>query len=285
MSRLFCFLLALFLNIGAGNERFAGQAPPPGSSESRGLWLARQIDDRDTGRDARTAVRMRLYDRQNRVRERALVMLSLAGGPGRPVAANRTLLRFTRPADIAGTGLLVWERPSGDAERFLYLPALGRVRRIAVSEAQESFVGSDFSYEDIGGRDLDTFSYALVNDAAEWKAPDGGTHPAYRLESRHKDAGARFPRVVSTVRRDNFVVVHAEIYNRRAERQKVFEAGRVERRDGYWTVLEMTMRDLGQRSRTELVVERVEYDVGLTPDDFSRRALERGAGPTAQARP
>ena len=31
-----------------------------------------------------------------------------------------------------------------------------------------------------------------------------------------------------------------------------------------------------QRTRTELVIEKVEYDVGLKPDDFSRRELERG---------
>jgi hypothetical protein len=220
---------------------------------------------------------MRLYDRQNRVRERALTVTTLTGGSGRPVPDDRTLIAFTHPPDIDGTGLLVWEQPKGDAERFLYLPALGRVRRIAGSEAQENFVGSDFTYEDIGGRELEKYDYVMLDEAATWKGPDGVSHPAYRLESRHRDRDARFPRVVSTVRRDNFVVVHAAIHNRRDELQKVFEARRVELRGKYWTVTEMIMTDASQRTRTELVVERADYDLGLTADDVSRRALERGA--------
>ena len=47
-------------------------------------------------------------------------------------------------------------------------------------------------------------------------------------------------------------------------------------RPGYWTVTEMRMSDASQRTRTELTFEKVEYNVGLTPDDFSRRELERG---------
>ena len=47
--------------------------------------------------------------------------------------------------------------------------------------------------------------------------------------------------------------------------------------DGYWTALEMRMTDARERTRTDLVIEKIEYDVGLTPDDFSRRVLERGA--------
>jgi hypothetical protein len=276
MSLRYLFLLLLFLNIGAGNELWA-DAAQGGSPAERGRWLAQAVEDRDTGRDARLALRMRLYDRQNRVRERALTVVTLTGGPGRPVPEDRTLIRFTHPADIDGTGLLVWEQPTGDAERFLYLPALGRVRRIAGSEAQENFVGSDFTYEDIGGRELETYDYAMVDEAATWKGADGVAHAAYRLESRHRDKDARFPRVVSTIRKDNFVVVRAEIHNRRDELQKVFEARRVELRGRYWTVTDMVMTDANQRTRTELVVERADYDLGLTIDDVSRRALERGA--------
>jgi hypothetical protein len=275
MSLRLCFLLSLFLNIGTGNELFA-QAIAGATPAERGHALARAMEDRDTGRDARLSFRMRLYDRQDRVRERALTVWTLTGGPGRPVPADRTLIRFTHPADIDGTGLLVWDQAEGESERFLYLPALGRVRRIAGSEAQENFVGSDFTYEDIGGRDLDDYDYVMLDEAAVWTGADGVAQPAYRLESRHRDRQARFPRVVSTVRQDNLVVVHAEIFNRRDERQKVFDARRVERVDGYWTVTDMVMTDAAQRTRTELVVERADYDLGLTADDVSRRSLERG---------
>jgi hypothetical protein len=281
MSRpLYFFLITLFLNTGTGNEPFfaaprQSQALPAGTPEARGAWVARHVDDRDTGRDVRMTMRMRLFDRQGRSRERALTLLAIKGGPGRAVPADCSLIRFTQPADIRGTGFLVRETPGGDDERFLYLPSLGRVRRIAAAETQESFVGSDFTYEDISGRQLDDYTYALLDDAATWTTPDGAAVPAYRLESRHTDRAARFPRVVSLIRKDAFVVVHAEIHNRRDEVQKTFDARRVEQVQGHWTVTDMAMADALQRTRTELAVERVAYDVGLTADDFSRRELER----------
>jgi hypothetical protein len=244
-----------------------------------GAAVARRVEDRDTGKDARMAMRMRLFDRQQRVRERALTLLALRGGPGRPVPGDRSLVRFTYPNDIKGTGFLVWEHADADDERFLFLPSLGRVRRIAASEAQESFVGSDFTYEDIGGRQFEDYTYRLLEGpgaAATWTAPDGSRHAVHTLESASRDAKARFPRVVSLVRRDNFIVVRAEIYNTRGEIQKTFEALRIEKVGAYWTTLEMRMTDALQRTRTELTLEKVEYDVGLKPDDLSRRALERG---------
>jgi hypothetical protein len=280
MSLLYSFFLIFhFLNIGAGND-LSPQQLPAGTPETRGAWLARQVDERDTGRDSRASLRMKLFDRQGRARERALTLLTMRGGTGRPTPGDRTLVRFTSPADINGTGLLVWEQPAGEDERFLYLPSLGRVRRIAGAESQESFVGSDFTYEDIGGRELEKYTYTLVDEDASWTAPGGGSHPAWRMESKSKDASARWPRVVSLIRKDNFIVVHAEIFNRRNEVQKTFEARRLERVDGYWTVLEMHMADQSQRTRTELVVESIDYDTGLTSDSFSRRELER-VGPAA----
>ena len=335
MSRLTSiFLIALFLNTGAGDELsfssggFAPANPPtrslvrlasseghlgkahsirvarshsslalliqtPGQNPvgttdaERGAWLARKMEDRDTGRDARIAMRMRLFDRQGRVRERALTVTSLRGGSGRPVPGDRSLVRFTHPADIKGTAFLVWEQPNADDERFLYLPSLGRVRRIAGSEAQESFVGSDLTYEDIGGREFENYTYRLIDSPvpAPWTAPDGSKHPLFVLESRNRDAGARFPRVVSYVRKDNFVVVRAEIFNKRNELQKIFDAVRLEQVSGYWTVLEMRMADSVERTRTELVLEKVEYNIGLKPDDFSRRELERGSGLRLRLRP
>jgi hypothetical protein len=168
-------------------------------------WVARQVDERDTGRDGRFQVKMRLFDRRQRVRERELTILtkrkSASPRPGASpeTAGDRVLIRFTYPNDIKGTAFLVWEHPAGEDERFLYLPALGRVRRIAGAEAQDNFVGSDFTYEDISGREFDDYTYSMVEQNAAWVAPDGQRLPAYRIESRAREAQSRYPRVVSTV--------------------------------------------------------------------------------------
>jgi hypothetical protein len=259
-----------------------GLSVTPGAQSPTAESVARQVQDRDTGRDSRGQMRMRLFDRQGRMRERALTLLALRGGKGAGTPdGDRLLLHFTYPNDIRGTGFLVWEHPSADDERFLFLPSLGRVRRIAGAETQESFVGSDFTYEDIGGREFDEYTYAFAGSdgtSASWTPPGGGPpRAAWRLESTRKDASAEFPRVVSLVLKDSYVVVAAEIYNRRNEKQKVYTVRRVDQIQGIWTVMESEMTNALEKTRTELVLEQTAYNVGLKESDFSRRELERGA--------
>jgi hypothetical protein len=279
---------ALLIATGPDSRVSDGLQTTPVSAES----VARQIQDRNIGRDSRSSMRMKLFDRHNRVRERAMAIITLRGrdAPGAPPSApdgDRLLIRFTYPNDIRGTGFLVWEHPSSDDERFLYLPSLGRVRRIAGAETQESFVGSDFTYEDIGGREFDDYSYAFAGpdgENASWTpAAGGGARPAWRLESRRKDASAEFPRVVSVVLKDSLVVVGADVYNRRNEKQKVYTVRRLEQIETIWTVMESEMTNALEKSRTELVVESMDYNVGLKEAAFSRRELEQTS--TSSGRP
>lgn len=248
--------------------------------------VARRVHDRDLGRDSRMTFRMRLFDRHNRVRERVMIVTGLRGrpAPGASPSApdgDRVLIRFTYPNDIRGTAFLVWEHPRSDDERFLFLPSLGRVRRIAGAEAQESFAGSDFTYEEIGGREFDDYTYAFAGadgENASWTPPSGGPpQPAWRLESRRKDQSAPFPREVSLVVKESFVVVHADIYNRRNERQKVYTVKQLEQIENIWTATNADMANAIERTRTELAVEAADYNVGLKESDFSRRELERGS--------
>jgi hypothetical protein len=271
VSRLCLVLLAIVLtfSVSAAQESPSAKATGDSSAES----VARQVRDRNVGRDSRAEMRMRLFDRQGRVRERALTMLRLRGEKGK---GDRALMRFTYPNDIRNTGFLVWEHPDGEDERFLYLPALGRVRRIAGKEKDESFVGSDLSYEDIGGREIADYTYAFVDDDAAWTAPDGKRHPAWLLESRAKDANAEFPRSVSVVLKDRFIITAGEVFNRRNERVKRFEVRKLEQVENIWTVLDLTMANERDGTRTELTTSAIDYNVGLSEEDFSRRQLETG---------
>jgi Outer membrane lipoprotein-sorting protein len=278
MSRL--VLLCLSLAFVPAPTPSAAQQAPRLTADA----IARRIQDRDTGRDSRFTMRMKLTDRHGRIRERVLDVATLRGreapgaAPGAP-DGDRRLIRFNYPNDIRGTSFLVWEHPSAEDERFLFLPSLGRVRRIAGSETQDSFVGSDFTYEDIGGRELDEYTYAFAGpdgEAATWNEPSGPPRPAWRLESKRKDASAQFPRVISLVLKDTFVIVQADVFNRRNERQKVYTVRRLERIEGIWTVMDSEMANASEKTRTGLVVERADYNVGLKDADFSRRELERG---------
>ena len=81
--------------------------------------------------------------------------------------------------------------------------------------------------------------------------------------------------MVSLVLKDSYVVVGAEIFNRRNEKQKVYTVRRLEQIEGIWTVMDSEMSNAFEKTRTELVVEATDYNVGLKESDFSRRELER----------
>ena len=234
-------------------------------------------------------MRMKLYDRQKRVRERALSLITLRGGAGRPVPADRSLIRFTYPNDIRGTGFLVWEHPDADDERFLYLPSLGRVRRIAGAETQESFVGSDFTYEDIGGREFDDYTYAFA-------APDGET--PLDAAGRRRGAPGLAARVapqgrVRRVSARRLARAQGHLRRRRAptsttaatRSRRSTRSVASSRSKGIWTV--MDVRDDQRASRRPAPSSSSnasDYNVGLKEADFSRRELERGGTVPAQLR-
>jgi hypothetical protein len=81
---------------------------------------------------------------------------------------------------------------------------------------------------------------------------------------------------VSLVLKDSFVVVQADVYNRRNEKQKVYTVKRLAQVQNIWTVYESNMTNDLDRTRTELVVDKIAYNTGLTDETFSRRELEGG---------
>ena len=83
--------------------------------------------------------------------------------------------------------------------------------------------------------------------------------------------------MISTIRKDNFVVVAAEVFNRRGERAKAYRVTQLAQVQGIWTVMASTMANEIDRTRTELAVTEARYNTGLAERDFSRRELENGA--------
>src|SRR5690606_18770804 len=82
-----------------------------------------------------------------------------------PDDSSRTLLIFREPAQARGVGFLQWVDPHGPDSQWLYLPTTKRVRQITGSRKKESFVGTDFSYEDLG----------LMMDVVNWSADDAAS--------------------------------------------------------------------------------------------------------------
>jgi len=236
-----------------------------GYTQTTGLWVAQKIEERETGEDVSYQMDMILIDKKGRERNRKLFIIRKDFGGN-----DKLLLKFTYPNDIKGTSFLVWEYKGKDNERFLYLPALGRIKRIATSEKDENFAGTDFSYEDISGIKLEDYTYELLEEEVFLE-----NERCYLLASFPKEKDSRYPKIISWVRKDNFFVIKAVYYNKKGEIEKTFKVVELEKIDGIWTSLDFFMENHKMNHKTFSKVTKVEYNIGIAEERFERKKLIR----------
>jgi len=111
------------------------------------------------GKDGRSDVSMVIKDKQGQERTREFTILRWdAPGEGEGDAYcgdQKFYVYFQRPADVNKMVFMVWKRVNREDDRWLYLPALDLVKRIAAADKRTSFAGSDFFYEDVSGRNIE----------------------------------------------------------------------------------------------------------------------------------
>lgn len=216
------------------------------------------------GNDMWAKVRMRLITKEGSERLREMIMLR----KNFPSGQQRYFIYFHSPADVRGMTFMVWRHPPSNAERWLFLPGLNMTRRIAASDARSSFVGSDFSYEDVSGREVDADTHTLVRE----DTLDG--RPVYVIRSVPKDEkSVEFSYRLAWIDRESFVTWREEYYDKRGQLYKVYTADQVRQVDGLWTTLRRTMENVQNGHRTVVTSLEVRYNVGLEDSLFSERYL------------
>ena len=131
------------------------------SAEEVGLKIATEARERQKGFGNFTAsLTMILRNKrgQESQRELRLKVIEVEGD------GDRTLFVFDRPRDVRGTAFLVHAHKDESDEQWLYLPALKRVKRISSSKQSGSFMGSEFSYEDLSAVEIEKFTHRHLRD-------------------------------------------------------------------------------------------------------------------------
>jgi outer membrane lipoprotein-sorting protein len=215
------------------------------------------------GKDFQAKVEMRLVNAQGSQRQRLMNMLRTNVGTE---GDQRYLVIFEAPADVRGMGFLVWKYARKEDDRWLYFPALKAVKRVAADDKRSSFVGSDFTYEDISGRDADEERHTLL------RQEDLADRPVYVLESQPRSPAA-YAKRISWVDRERWLPLKEEYHDAEGKLQRVFKAEKVESIGGVWTVTARSMLNSQSGHRTEVVFKSVRYDGGLAEDLFTERSL------------
>lgn len=237
----------------------ASAAEPPADEIVRQAYRAAYYQ----GADGRADATMVITDAQGRTRERVLTILKLNIAPG---GEQKYYVYFHKPNDVRNMVYMVWKYVGKDDDRWLFLPALDLVKRVAASDKRSSFAGTNFAYEDISGRNPDEDTYELLQSEGD----------RYELKGTPKNPSAvEFAHYLLSVNKTDHLPVLAQYYDREGKLYKTIEALEIRNVQGYPTVTRMKATDLNAGSSTVTTFADIRYDVGLTDDLFSERYLRK----------
>lgn len=217
-------------------------------------------------------LRLRIVDRRGGARQRDLVIKFRKY----PHDRTRTLLFFESPPEVKGVGFLQWADPHGTDTQWLYLPELQRVRQISAGAKQESFVGTDFSYDDL----------AIISQITDWtdadaraqlvrdEPLDGQPCHVIAFTPTGKDVG--YSKILTWLRASDLVIVKYEMYDKAGKLEKVLTLSQIRNVGKVPTAFHMEMKNVESGSHTVVDFTSVKYDTGLSDQLFTERTLERG---------
>ncbi|MGC9312376.1 MAG: outer membrane lipoprotein-sorting protein [Sediminispirochaetaceae bacterium] len=220
-----------------------------------------------TGETSHSLVEMKLIDEGGEVHSRVVENWSMESAAG----TNSNVIVFHSPATVKDTRFLSIENTNRDDDQWIYLPALGRVRRIAASEGDSSFMGTDFTYNDMQSREVYEDNHTLLREERfeEWDC--------YVVESIPKDpSSTQYSRRIQWIIKDTWMPVKGELYDKDGELLKVLSVRRLERVQGFWTAIDTTMENVQTGHSTELNIKKLVYNQDIPDSLFTVNFLRTG---------
>ncbi len=248
---------ALFMIVAAATSLATAESTTDASDIVRRANLAYYY----AGADGRAEARMKIVDAQGRTQLRQFTMLRRDQSQG---GNQDMLVFFSRPSDVRGTVFRVVRQPGNEDDRWLYLPGLDLVKRISAGDKRTSFVGSDFFYEDVSGRDPNADRHTLLET----------TDKFYVLTSIPKDSeSVEFASYQSWINRETLLPEKVEFTNSKGQLYRQMEVLKTDSIQGYPVVLQAKISNLARGTSTLMQMRGIRFDLGLPEGIFSERSL------------
>jgi len=218
-----------------------------------------------TGDDGLADVSMTLVDKKGKERNREFVMLRLDLEDG---GKQMYYTYFKKPSDVSRLSFMVHKTPDGNDQRWIYIPAVDLVKPISGDDKNSSFVGSDFTYEDVSGRHWSEDRHSLLDE----KEFDG--RAVYVIESVPNEPYKGFARKLSYIDKGNSLPLKEEYFDKKDKMKRIFRAEQIEEVDGFLTITVRSIENLKKKSKTTIRFSSIDYDLGVTDDIFTERYLK-----------
>ncbi|MDF1879879.1 outer membrane lipoprotein-sorting protein [Sulfurimonas sp. MAG313] len=228
--------------------------------------VSQKSDETTSGyKDASSDMYMTLINAKGQKRKRHMKIIMLEKEAG-----DKSLMTFISPADVKGTKFLNYEHILKDDDQWLYLPALQRVKRIASKSKSGSFMGSEFSFEDLSSFNVNKYSYK-------------GEASIVSLDGKKLYKGERFPitensgytKNVFWIDTTTFLLHKVEYYDRKHELLKTAYFSGYTKISGAWRTGQIIMKNHQNDKQTILVWKDEKVNIGLKEKSFHKRVLKK----------
>lgn len=186
---------------------------------------------------------------------------------------QRTFIGFREPANAKGTRFLMLEKAGGTMDQRIFLPAAGKVRRIAAESAgSESFMGTDFSYNDVSFMErktsLDTYTILREEDL------DGKA--CFVIEAVPKDKKYSYSKVIMWIEKENNIFLKGEFYDSKDRLEKLMELSDYKNVSGILTPYTTKLSSVKVNTSTVIHIEKIQYGINIPEKVFTQKYLETG---------
>jgi len=236
------------------------------AAELSGEEIMRKVYSRETGDSRTSKLEMILINSQGAKRIRELKQFEKDFGE-----IEKKIMFFISPADVRNTSFMNWSYDSEQSDdQWIFLPALNKVKRISSENKSDYFMGSDFTYDDLGERTLAEDQHRLIGeDTIAGK-------DVYLVENIPVAEDSLYSRTVTYVWKDKWIGLKKEFYDQEGELLKILTVNKVEKIDGILTIVDNQMHNVQSDHKTILRISEVNYNTDIDENMFSARMMKRG---------
>ncbi len=236
------------------------------SAQLTGREIVDKAYNLPTGDDQTSVLTMTLINKSGQTRVRKIQQYTKDFGD-----TEKSIMFFKTPADVKNTSFMNWSYDSDKADdQWIYLPALKKVKRISSDSKSDYFMGSDFTYDDLGDRKLDADTHKLLRE----ETVDGVE--CYVVESVSKDEDYMYSKTVTWIRKNNFVGMKKEFYDEDEELLKILSIKDLKEIDGIWVITHSEMENVQKNHKTTMELSDIKINTGVPSSKFSERMMTRG---------
>ncbi len=235
--------------------------------EITGIKIIENVYNRPAGEDMQADLTMTLINSRGDQRVREIKQFTKDFDK-----MEKKIMFFISPADVRNTSFMSWsyDEEGKDDDQWIYLPALKKVKRISSDSKSDYFMGSDFTYDDLGDRHPTEDSHKLLREE------DVNGEACCVVESIPQDEDYMYSKTVTWIIKDKWIGLKKEFFDEDDELLKVLAVKKYEKINGYWIILHTEMHNVQRDHITKMELKNVEIDGGIADNKFTERMMRRG---------